>query len=604
VKAETSCSIVRPELSAWLDEELDGSTRVSVEEHLRDCRECSELLGQLERTRRVLRARPAEPVPDLSVKIDERIRRVRTGRTPEWKALARIAAVAAVIAAVVVATSWPRENRQSTIALAGEVSAELQDAARVLDSYRARYSIVERNNPSGGTRRLDASVTYSAPEKLRLKVVEENPPSGSIPNDFTLVASPRAWSINEVGSHRTAIHRRPFDGTVSVPTDLILPLESLADAAAFEVVSHESVAGYDSYRIRLPYGTAAPLVDALQAGGAWRPFHPTDRVDVWLESGTWFPVAIEVYAGTSRDRTMWASREGLRDDPGDLLLRVQVEEFEQPGTIADRSFRVPQQGIVSDSRFEPLPFDEAEARVPGLDQPDSLAPYRAGTTGNSRVVVAYAGGMSWLKIESKPATGYQSVLAAAPEEIELDQDRWGYYLPASESSSRRVTLFSGNRVIAFEGNLPRAELFEVARSTDIAGRKVPRVLTRPGKTIKRFLGHADPATLGFADPAWLPPGYERSSSYLAVSGNTETLTAIYRRHETELEDMGIRIVQKTGSAGTLLPPSSEGSIALSDGARWLPDEGRLEWISDGVFTSVSVPSRDLSVATRIAAALQ
>jgi hypothetical protein len=63
-------------------------------------------------------------------------------------------------------------------------------------------------------------------------------------------------------------------------------------------------------------------------------------------------------------------------------------------------------------------------------------------------------------------------------------------------------------------------------------------------------------------------------------------------------------VQRTGSAGKLLPPSSERSIALSDGARWLPDEGRLEWPADGAFTSITVPSRDLSVATRIAAALR
>jgi hypothetical protein len=602
VKAETACTIIRPELSALLDDELDVTTKNAVEDHVGSCDACRAELERLDRTRRFLRARPAEGVPDFATEIEARIRNEGKQRPTEWKTLARIASIAAVIAAVVVATTWPREDRPATVASASEISAELQSAAKVLDAYRAQYSIVERGDPSAPVKRLQASIAYAAPESFRLEVTAPTDGGARASNEYTVVANPRAWSIDEAGSRRVVIHRQPFDQSVSVPTDLILPLDSLADAEAFRVIGREVVAGFDTYRIRLPFGTAAPLISALQPGGEWRPFHPTDQVDIWLASATWFPVQFDVRAGASRDRSMWAAGEGLSDESGDLLLHVQLNDFSEPDSIAREEFRVEQTGIVSDSRFSSQGLDSAGAMVPGLDAPAGLRLYRAGRTGNNGTVVAYSDGMSWLRVSSSPGQGFESVLSRAPEEIDLGQGRWAYYLPASESTQRRLTLMSVDRTVTFEGNVPRARLVDAASDSDVAGTRAPRVFEHANGVKTRFLGDAKAAAFGFAStPRWLPPGYLRSSSTATVGTDATTVTTIYRRSESEFEGSGIRITQTKGV--TLLTPSAERSIELSlaDGeARWSSVRGELEWISEGVYRAVAVPSAELSIALKVA----
>ena len=61
------------------------------------------------------------------------------------------------------------------------------------------------------------------------------------------------------------------------PTDLILPVASLADTNQLQVVGGGTVLGRDAIEVRLPFEQAEPLFPFLSLGGSWRPFFPKDR---------------------------------------------------------------------------------------------------------------------------------------------------------------------------------------------------------------------------------------------------------------------------------------------------------------------------------------
>jgi hypothetical protein len=593
---------VRPELSALLDDELDVAAKAEVEDHLASCAECRRSLRLLEGSRRWLRTQPAEPVPDLSSQIEERIRETR--RVSEWRTLARIAAIAALLAAVVVAVSWPRGDRPETVALAGEVTDGLQRAASTLDSYEAEYSIVERGHPEKSVRRYAASILYSAPESIRLEVEERGRVDPDVvSNDFTLTASPRAYSLRGSGTNTTTINRRPFDGSVLLPTDIVLPLQTLADDATFDVLGEEQIGDFNTVHVRLPYGSAAPLIGSLQARGDWRPFHPSDPVDIWLEEETWFPLRFDVRAGTSPDRSVWSAREGVRDRPGEILLTVRAESFSQPEEPSPSGFRVEQRGIVSDSRFEPSPFDAVRAATGGMDEPRGLEPYRAGTAGVAEII-SYSDGMSWLRVQRRPGRLFAAFLASAPEEVTLGPGRYGYYLPASGLSPRKILVVGRHSTTTFESNLPRGRLLATVSQTELPGLRAPRLLRGADGSATRYFGAPTGAPGFAASPTWLPRGYDFASS-VRLGPTSDTFVTTYRKQESEFEPAGISITQTRGVSA--FSPSAEPSLPLDvEGteARWFPERGELQWLDGRVLRVITVPSLELDLAQKIARSLR
>jgi Putative zinc-finger len=622
VKSEL-CGALRADISARLDGELDAGVSSAIGEHLETCASCRAYERDLRRLRRAMRVQSAEAVPDLSDSIMSRIRteQPRVVRRREWRAGARIAAVAAVVAALtVLAASLPFSERQPQSANASRIVAEVRTAAQELSAYRASFSIVERGFLAEvDERRFSAEVFFEEPERFRLRVrdLTTYPDPRWPDNDLDLVAGPRRWwieqphtcpvevllecSVPQGTSERTVVSRQPFDGTSTLPTDIIVPLETLASSGNFEVLERGRVAGRGAIEVRMRFGKALPLVTALQPSGLWRSFHPMDPVDIWLDEQTWFPLRFEVRAGASRGRSSWAQMEGYDDRPGATLLEVRARRFER-GPIAERIFSVPKDGTIRSGGFDQVKAPGGNWLVP--DYTAGLEPHRFGRTADNRRVMSWSSGMTWLKVTGTPSR--DPVLPASAEEIRLDDGGWAYYQPASETLKRRVEI-NADRHLYLESNLSRAELLAVAASLDATGERLPRAVVSTERAIVRRLDIEAVADIGFVkEPARLPRGYRPSGAVLSRSRTSGTsITVYYRGLEAEYDGDGIR-VSHSPSINSLVPTSETSQLYDLDGvaARWLLNRGQLEWIDEGVYRSVTVPSRDLATAHLIARSLR
>ncbi|MDQ4058707.1 MAG: zf-HC2 domain-containing protein, partial [Actinomycetota bacterium] len=393
MKADT-CEALRVDISARLDGELDEARARELDEHLEACAACRDYEGRMRSVRRAMRVRSAEPVPDLTAAIMQRVegQRARVARRRDWGTGARVAAVAAAVAALLVfATSVPFTDRQPESAVASEIVQEVRAAAKELTSYQATFSIVERGFTHGvGRRRFTAKVLYDAPERFRLTVRDDTvyPDPRWPANDISLIANPSRWwieqprtcpvevlfecSVPQGTSEQTVVKRQPFDGTSTLPTDIIVPLETMASSGDFDVLGRDRITGRPAIKVSMPFREALPLVTALQPGGLWRGFHPSDEVEIWLDEQTWFPLRFRVSADASAERAQWAELHGYRDLPGDTLLSVTARRFSR-GSLARDRFKPPVDGTIRFGEFESL--ERVGARWPEPEYTAGLDPY-------------------------------------------------------------------------------------------------------------------------------------------------------------------------------------------------------------------------------------
>ncbi len=625
MRPEIRCDEARVELSARLDGEVDDATARSIDDHLSTCAPCTRHEASLRRIRTALRVQPAQAVPDLTEPIMQRVgvEGPRARRRDEWLGGVRVASIAAAVAALLLVASLPFGGRPPPeSAEASEITEEIRAAAQALDTYRASFSIVERGwNEDVGVRRFSARVWFDAPEEFRLQVrdLTTYPDDRWPENDVDLVANARRWwiaepstcpsealpscAVSEGSEERTVVQRQPFDGTSTLPTDIIVPLETLASSGDFSVLGRETVAGRSTIKVALPYRQAIPLVGALQPGGLWRGFHPLDRVEIWLDDETWFPLRYEVIADASTERSMWAKLQGMDDRGGQRLLSVRATSFSEP-PLPQKIFDAPVRGIVRSGGFHERPFAETTAWI----APSHLArlrPYKAGVGGGFRTLT-YTSGMTWLKVTSSREG---AIGAETAEEVKLGDDSFAYYQPATEELKRRVDILGRHSHIQLESNLARSTLLKVASSIDVPGRRIPHTLERDGqRTVVRLDPQVAAQRSAFsATPRYLPSGYQASAALLSKSqAGGRTLTIYYRRKEAEYTGDGIRLTQSPSIK--LLAPSAEQSfgVPMRDGSkgRWFPERGELEWIDRGVYRSVTVPSLDLETAVRIAQGLR
>ena len=603
MRSERACELVRLDLSARMDGEVDTVRSRELDSHLEGCADCRRYETSLRQVKRAVRLQPAPEVPDLAPRILAAIARdARPLQPPVWRTRLRIALVAAAVGALVMGGAvLPFRDRPADTATA-DIAQEIHAAARELTGYHARYEITERGwHPDVGTRRFDAEVWFAAPESLRLQVRDRTDyPDARWPvNDVDLVADQTNWWISEPSScppaalpgcairpgveERSLVNRQPFDGTSALPTDIILPLETIGSSERITVVGREEVAGRDAQHVVLSYWQAVPLVRSLQPGGSWVPFAPLDTVDLWLDEETWFPLRLMV-TGPGRSRS----------------LEVVATSFEQPDRFSPETFEARSSGIVRDGGFAARGKGRA-AVVPRYRS--GLRAYRAGVTSDGQSVTTYARGMSWLKVATDDARR-PSFTAASAEIVRVGRG-FGLYQPANESLRRRIDIFARDVHVHLESNLARQELIRVAASLDARGLKFERIREGAGSVVTR-IGFREAGSLPFAQaPSYLPEGYEPSSALLSRSPRGSRLTMFYRRSEAEFEGFGIRLTQARGF--TSLPPSSEDLVGVSIGdlrARWSAERSELEWVEDGVYRALAVPAFDLETAARIAASLR
>jgi outer membrane lipoprotein-sorting protein len=598
---EMNHELARVELSARMDSEIDGSTALALDRHLETCAACRAYGERLHELRRSLRLEPLESAPDLAPAVMSAIASGRVAPREVFKVRLRIASVAAAATALLLVTTiLPLDRAPTATANAAEIERAVTSAAKSLTTYHAIYDISELGwHPSIPSRRFEAEVWYRSPEDFRLRVRDlTRYPSKAWPaNDVDLIANPQRYWIKEpyscptealpgcsAGSgveERSIVRRQPFDGSSDAPTDIVVPLESVARSEGLETLGETTIDGRKAEHVRLTYREARPLVDALQAGGTWAPIAPLDSVDIWLDGETWFPLRFTVSDGTRR------------------VLDVTARSVDEPPSLDDDLFRAPRRGVVVDGGF--VRSSKAVAGyvvVPGYAA--GLRPYRAGTIESGPRVTTYAGGMTWLKVVESDSVP-QGLSSLEAEVVTLVGGGRALYMPADSESGRRVDVDDGTLHYRIESNLTRPELLKVAASLPITG-SVADVVRVPGGTLRRLA--EIPADLSYAERAgYLPTGYRLTGVFRRTG--ERALIVRYALPEAEYEGAGIRIDQSPDI--THLPPSSEDLFGVKVGnalGRWSQERGQLEWIDGDVYRSITAPSFDLGTVLRIAAELR
>ncbi|HEV8683164.1 MAG TPA: hypothetical protein VGS09_10395 [Actinomycetota bacterium] len=640
------CEVAERELSATLDGQADRRVERSLAEHLEGCSRCRAFQAQILRIHELARVQPAGPVPDLVPAIMAQVRRQRAPRrgavitlprpSPAWGRYA-VAFVAGAVVAALLLGGLPLLRRGPSPALASEIPGRVAQASREVTAYRATFRIEERNFHSVVSfRRFTASVTFRAPEEFRAEVRDETLyPAGPWPrNDILLAMDRERWLVEgpvtcprealpacplEGRERRSVSGREPFDNDTPLPTDVVVPVRTLAGSDRVRVAGEGEILGQAVVVIELPYRDATPLFAYLQATGSWRPFYPLDLVRVSLDAETWFPLAYEVWPSSAPERRLWAIRNGLPPERrGAPVFTAEALSFEE-SIPTGWTPRAETKASAIDQGFRDVPYAPLTRTALALPTDLSgLRPYRAGTFAlggrpRDEVLVSYTKGLTWLKILQTREWRRSQLFGnigplAAP--VRLPGKGVAYYEPATSSLGRRISIHAVGLDMYLESNLPQDELLRVAGSLPVRGEPVPRAwLVRrwPGGVIREqvSLGQAALEAPYLLLPRRLPAGFRPWVAQLSREGGRTSVTVYFRRPGTELDGMGIRLHQ---APRTPLPPPMDPDVLAVEVrgtiGRYSPVRGELEWVERGIYYSLGGTALDLAGLLQVAASLE
>lgn len=649
-----NCRNAQAAISERMDgERLSPRETAALDRHLAGCAACRSFDRGAWRLREQARFQVAAAVPDLVEEIMAAVAtrpelaraRLRVGRAPRrqpvFPRLVRTLApaIAALVVGVVagslaVGGPWQR-SADAPSASAGDVTRGVQAAAANLTAYHATFRVTELHfAPDVPVRQLSMDVWFQAPERFRLDVADQTryPGTAWTPTDLRLVVDGPSWYSSGPAACPTAQcpsrevlvrNRVPFSPTTPTPTDLVLPITTLADANQLTVVGRGTVLGRSAIEVEMPFERAKPLFPFLSLGGQWRPFFPNDRVVVWLDEKTWSPLRYKVFPANGRERDQWALRFGLPQEPARRpIFEVTATETDHR-TPAAGTFAIPETKLERDqgartvtlsgaqqaTGFEPVTPDDAA----GLDlyqvvlppKPDSAqAPFET--------LITYSQGLSYLKLgETRTWSGNTLYGPVAPQaqEIQLSNGGFAYYEPATADHGRRLSIHAAGTDIYVETNLPRDKLIEVAGSLPVVGLSLPeswRVRKSGDGTTERVSLDRAVGELPFPVlvPTQLPPGYDLASAELIRVADSVGLNVYYQQANA---DVGAGPIRLHMEAGTELPPAASASQSAVDvrglEGRWTPDGSRLEWVQDGVYYSLDGQGLELADLLAVAESL-
>jgi len=645
-----NCERAQAVLSAGLDGE-GSSDRLSAaaDHHAATCARCRAFEQGAERLRTSLRIREAEPVPDLVGSImtkvasetETRRRPQRAPRPARHRSPGLTPVVAATIAgimagSVVVGGPWQRDSTRLIAAAA--VVTGVRETAPTLDAFAASYAITERGlSPDVQERRMRMDVAFLAPQRFRMDVhdLTAYPSSRWTPSDSTFVADgsstyrsgatgcPADLPAGGCPPTRTSITQRSsYSAQAPAPADLVLPLTTFSSSDGIEVVRTGRVDGRSAILVRLTFARARALFPFLELGGNWRPFFDDDRVDLWLDRTSWFPLHYTVFPSSDPARRSWELRFGRpAEAPDEPILDVRLTSldptppdpaaFDVPGWSSARTLPLSEfprrVGYLPVTPTSPGDLELSSAVVPPGDDPDA-----------PRSVLLYTDGMAYVRIGERPDWSRPTLFGPvddAAQQVDLVGGGVGYYEPASDGLGRRLAIHSSGTNVFLESNLPRAQLLALAASLPIRGEILPRAwrtLSGSGISIERVAPSEALARsrVPVELPATLPAGYVvASADVVSDSTGVTGVSFIFRQRESDAA--GAPIVWHVQAGDTLPPTSSAGQfrVVLPDGttARWTPDRDQLEWIADGAYLSLQGQSSlaaMLDLATRVGSHVQ
>jgi hypothetical protein len=656
------CETARTAMSEAMDDLR--AVAPSVTDHVSSCAECRDFLHGVRRIRELTRFEIASDVPDLAPAIMARVEKeaeARRGRRSRRRAVRRPRlhgprrrgdprtrrvvgvglAAGLVTGAVLTGGGLVSVNQTNTAALADVIPARLNGVASTLEGYRATFDITELDwTRAVPQRTFVADLAFREPESFVVRVHDTTRyPSAAWPrNDLSLVSDGHMWQASGPNPCpraelpacpqsqpvvRTVIDRMPFDASTAMPTDVIVPMTVLAASERVDVVGPVTVDGRAAIVVELTYQDATPLFGCLQFLGSWRLFYPTDRVLVALDEETWLPLRYQVYPAPSGERAAWAAAEGLpRESPTAPVFTATIRSVSTQVPPPD-TFTVPSVEGAVDEGFHDLPLSSvalvAQATLIEPTQTEGLPVVRIGTLARTparpyqAVTFAYARGLSWLTITRVTSWEQQAPFGVGPlaEVVPLLRGSGvALYEPASANDPRRLALHTDQGEFLVASNLPRSDLVAVASSLPVKGLALPETWSNRtwyGGSVRGGLGVEDAIFQAGFDvllPRVLPTGYSAAAALLVQSGDSKGITITYRRPAAELGD-GLLLTEATGQP--LPPPSGADQQVVSlrgTLARWSPDQGRLEWIENGLYCSLAGPGFGLADLVSIAASLR
>ena len=279
----------------------------------------------------------------------------------------------------------------------------------------------------------------------------------------------------------------------------MIPVTTLSGHEGVTVLGEGSLLGRAALRVEMRFDRAAPLFPFLR-GGTWRPFFPEDRVVLWLDATSWFPLKWSVYPAADPERGQWALRFGLPDEPSAVPV-LEVEALAVDRTPPpDSTFAVPRIERQVDQGATPVALEDVEretghppiapADLHGLSLYEVVLPADPkGKAGD--VVLTYSRGMQWLRIGESETWERDELLGPVgrqAQEVALPGGGVGYYEPATEDRGRRLSIHTTDLDLYLETNLARDDLVTAAASLPVKGIPLPdawRVQETTAGTIER-----------------------------------------------------------------------------------------------------------------------
>ena len=541
------------------------------------------------RLRASLRVGEAEAPPDLTAAILARVERevapvpITRRRRPTVLAAAAVFLVAAVVAALAVRPGGPVGPVPAAADVGDEVLAAQVDVA----AMDAEVRLVERAaHPEVPLRSYRGTLRYRAPEQLWLHLEQTGaPPDGWPRNDLDLVVDDGvAWSR---GLHPCPVASQPacFDGpdtrvATGLPpfaADWVAPLDLVIPADAFLPDAHTSSTTEDgTVTIDTSVARMHELVDGLTAAGALRAVHATDRVHVELDAEQYTLRRLVVRAGASDARSLWAATNGYPDEPGSVLLDLELT----PATLPDASFPpVPAtEGIDAGFDDRAAPPGPAPAWLP-----EGFTAHRSGAQPGTAPHVgarSWSNGRAWVRLETAEGWDERVLfgdLGPLVRQLPVG-DGAGYADPAGS----RLALHTEDLDLVLTGSVPLETLVEIAASLPLEGRALPE-----GWPQAEVLTDLPDGALRPRGP--LLARYDGADLVVSVPGPGATSAVLSQRPGSELGLPVKADVVETPVRGTV--------------GRYLPTLGILTWVEGGWVRELQSDGLDVDSLVATAEAL-
>lgn len=574
-----TCEAVQASLSAVADGEPPELAPAELDEHVRSCPACRSFDERMHEVRQLLRFEPLGDIPDLAPAVLARL--PDRGRR-SWRA-----GVAAAVVGAVAGASFVGIGRDPATVAAADLPERVVDVQPAVTTLSARLVV------DAGDHRWTGTFAYEAPESLAVvlrdtegellaTVADEGSwwtagPVRCRPSGSTGCAPDRLEAVED---------RPPFADDAPVPLELVAPVDSLARSAELEQLPERDGA----VGVRVTAAQVAGLLEGIDPTGALRPVHPSDPVDLWLDSASLVPVDVVVTASELPERARWAAAEGLTDAPGDQVLRIRLDDLVVDGDLPPGAFpRRPAGAEIRDGGFDDGDVPEM-VPVPG-DLPEGLQAGRAGMVGDVGIRT-WADGRAWLAIRATEEWAGEQLFGGLGDfvvPVHLGAAGQAY----ASADGTRIALRTADLDIVVQGSIGPDALRRVAASLGVVGVPVDK-----GWATSEVAGLADarsraPDLLvaddvdGFDGPAVRIGPDEVTLRY---TGPGSRMFLLVRSDDAQLApplDADVTAVPVRGVTG-----------------RWSPGTGDLEWVEAGHARALRSPTLTLTELLDIAEQLR